>query len=108
MSIGGLVLWLAEVGGPEALVNVSQLGVAGLMGGLWWWERKYSRQREDELSEAHEAFMQQREHFGATLDALQQNTRAISAFTVVQQEIVAVLREKDGGKGAEKERAGVT
>ena len=35
----------------EAIGPVAQFGVAGLMGGLWWWERKCSRQREEQLTE---------------------------------------------------------
>ena len=29
---------------PDTMTNVSQLGISGLMGALWWWERCYSRQ----------------------------------------------------------------
>jgi len=34
----GAPMWnlLADVT-PDTLVNVSQLGMAGLMGALWWW-----------------------------------------------------------------------
>ena len=79
---------------PETLLNVSQVGIAGLMGGLWWWERRYSRQREDQLTTAHEEILQTREHLTALLDTVQQNTRAITEFTTVQQELVALLRDR--------------
>ena len=82
---------LAEVSGD--VLNYAQFGVAGLMGALWWWERKYSRQREDELTQAHQAIMDTREHLTAVLDALQGNTKVISDFTTVQNEILRVLRE---------------
>jgi hypothetical protein len=62
------------------------------MGALWWWERKYSRQREDQLTAAHQEILSQREHLQAILDALQGNTRAISEFTTVQSEILRLLR----------------
>jgi len=77
---------------PDTLINVSQLGIAGLMGALWWWERKYSHQREDQLTEAHQEILQQREHLNTLLDALQQNTRAIDGFTAAHQELVTLLR----------------
>ena len=82
---------LADSGGD--VWNYAQFGVAGLMGGLWWWERKYSRQREDELTQAHQALMDTREHLTAVLDALQGNTKVISDFTAVQNEILRVLRD---------------
>ena len=82
---------LAEAGGD--VWNYAQFGVAGLMGGLWWWERKYSRQREDELTETHKTIMDTREHLGAVLEALQGNTKVIAEFTAVQGEILRVLRE---------------
>lgn len=79
---------------PEGLMNLSQLGVAGLMGGLWWWERRYARQREEELSTAHKRIVEQKESLTILLDALQQNTAAISTFTAVQQELVSLLRQQ--------------
>jgi hypothetical protein len=88
---------LAEASGD--VWNFAQFGVAGLMGGLWWWERRYSRQREDELTQAHQALMETREHLTAVLDALQGNTKVITDFTAVQNEILRVLRE-GVGRGA--------
>ena len=84
---------IAQVATPDVL-NVTQLGVAGLMGALWWWERRYSRQREDQLTEAHQAILQQREHLDALLDALQGNTKVIGEFTVLQQEMLRMLQAK--------------
>ena len=78
-------------GGGDVL-NLTQWGVAGLMGGLWWWERKYSRQREEELTEAHQRIVSQGEHLSAVLDALQGNTKVIADFTAVQGEILRVMR----------------
>ncbi len=83
---------LAQLTAPT-LLNFTQCGVAGLMGTLWWWERKYSRQREDQLTQAHEQILSQREHLHALLDALQGNTQVISEFTTVQQQILEVLRD---------------
>ena len=79
---------------PPDLINISQLGVAGLMGALWWWERRYSRQREDQLTEAHNEILAQREHLQALLDALEGNTKVIGEFTAVQQEILRVMQSE--------------
>jgi hypothetical protein len=91
------MLTLLQVAPPD-LLNVAQFGVAGLMGALWWWERKYSRQREEELTEAHAHILNQREHLQALLDAVRGNTRAISQFTAVQEEILHMLKPR--GKAA--------
>jgi hypothetical protein len=80
----------------DTLLPVAQFGVAGLMGGLWWWERRYSRGREEQLTRAHELIVNQREHLGTLLKALQNNTRAIAEFTDAQKEIVRALRKRAG------------
>jgi hypothetical protein len=86
-----MIRYLGQIGSPDVL-NAAQAGVAGLMGALWWRERRYSRQREDQLTEAHEKILRQREHLQALLEALEGNTRVISEFTVVQGEILRALR----------------
>ncbi|HEY4329902.1 MAG TPA: hypothetical protein VGN88_09210 [Phycisphaerae bacterium] len=88
-----LFAWLAQagVGGGSDVLNYTQFGVAGLMGALWWWERKYSRQREDQLTQAHQALMDTREHLRAVLDCLAGNTKVIAEFTAVQTEILHLL-----------------
>jgi len=81
----------AQLASPDVL-NMTQCGIAGLMGGLWWWERRYSRSREDQLTQAHQQIVAQREHLKAVLDALHDNTRAITQFTSVQREILELLK----------------
>ncbi len=85
--------WLGDVNGPEVF-NYTQFGVAGLMGALWWWERKCSRQRDDQLTEAHHAILAQREHLQAILDALEGNTQVIAQFTAVQNAILQALKTR--------------
>jgi hypothetical protein len=91
-------MWIGQVS-PEVL-NVTQFGVAGLMGALWWWERRYSRQREDQLTAAHEKIVQQREHLQALLEALNGNTKVIAEFTAVQEEIMSLLGDVMRKRGA--------
>jgi hypothetical protein len=50
-------MWIAQLASPEVL-NVTQFGLAGLMGALWWWERRYSRQREEQLTQSHDKILQ--------------------------------------------------
>lgn len=63
------------------LVN---LGAAGLMGVLWTWERMMSRQRERQLTEAHERLISHRNEIAALTDLTERNTRAITHFEETQ------------------------
>ncbi|MEM1445186.1 MAG: hypothetical protein AAGF84_03965 [Planctomycetota bacterium] len=65
------------------------LGAAGLMGVLWTWERMMSRQRERQLTEAHERLMSHRSEIAALTDLTERNTRAITHFDETQ----AALRQ---------------
>ena len=66
---------------PDPMIQqLTQFGVAGLMGVLWVWERLHSRKRERQLSEAHGELMSDREqlHDGAgavALDGLRGDAR---------------------------------
>lgn len=80
---------------PDVLLNVSQMGLAGLMGGLWWWERKYSRQREDQLTEAHQRVMDQKQQLDVLLNAVRENTAALTRLATIQEEMAGRV-----GKGS--------
>ena len=88
--------WISEAAAAPDVQSAAQLGIAGLMGMLWWWERRCSRQREDQLTEAHQEILSQREHLQPLLEALQGNTRVIAEFTTVQQEILRSMQTRDG------------
>lgn len=79
---------------PDVLLNVSQMGLAGLMGGLWWWERKYSRQREDQLTEAHQRVMEQKQQLDVLLNAVRENTAALTRVATSQEEVAAMIRSR--------------
>jgi hypothetical protein len=57
-----------------------ELGVAGLMGALWTWERAHSRRREAQLSAAHDRLMEQNRHLAILIRIVRHNTRAIVSF----------------------------
>jgi hypothetical protein len=80
---------------PSPLPDVpalANLGVAGLMGSLWWLERRYARQREDQLTQAHNALLAERERLGVLIATVTQNTKVIERFTGLQEEMVRLLR----------------
>ena len=74
-----------------ALEPLTQFGVAGLMGALWVWERRMSRRRERQLSEAHDRLVGERERLAELVDLVKQNTRAIEGFELTQARLHDLL-----------------
>ncbi|MEM6551152.1 MAG: hypothetical protein AAF750_03395 [Planctomycetota bacterium] len=60
-----------------ALEPLTQFGVAGLMGTLWVWERYLSRNREHQLTEAHQLIRDERKQLAILIDLVHQNTQAL-------------------------------
>lgn len=80
---------------PESLQNMTQFGVAGLMGALWLWERLYSRKREQELTQAHQRLMAQQLELQTLIDLVSRNTAAIERFEQTQQRLADLLERMD-------------
>ncbi|MGB0766427.1 MAG: hypothetical protein ACPGYV_01815 [Phycisphaeraceae bacterium] len=79
----------------ESIRSVTQLGVAGLMGALWLWERMYSRRREQELTQAHQLLIAQRQELSILIGLVQQNTAAIQRFEQTQHRLADLLEKMD-------------
>lgn len=76
---------------PESFQNMTQFGVAGLMGALWLWERLYSRKREQELTQAHQRLIAQQMELQTLIDLVSRNTVAIERFEQTQQRLADLL-----------------
>lgn len=76
---------------PESIQNMTQFGVAGLMGALWLWERLYSRKREQELTQAHQRLTAQQQELHILIDLVNRNTAAIERFEQTQQRVADLL-----------------
>ena len=72
-----LILLLAQ-SSSTGLEQITNLGAAGLMGAMWLWERRTSRQREQQLDEAHTRIMSDRVQLSELMDVVRQNTEAIT------------------------------
>jgi hypothetical protein len=59
----------------------TSLGMAGVMGAMWLWERRTSRVREQQIDEAHARIMSDRILLDELLDVVRQNTEAITRLT---------------------------
>jgi hypothetical protein len=64
-----------------SLDQLTSLGTAGVMGAMWLWERRTSRQREQQIDEAHARIMSDRVLLDELLDVVRQNTAAITTLT---------------------------
>jgi len=81
---------LAQAG---ALPDLMNLGAAGLMGAMWLWERRTSRQREGQLDEAHARIMSDRVELEQLMDVVRQNAEALTRLGAVQEQLVRRLEK---------------
>ena len=73
--------------------DLASFGAAGLMGAMWLWERKLSRAREEQISEAHERIVRDEERLGKLTAVVEQNSAAVTRFTEVQRQVVEALKD---------------
>jgi len=76
----------AEIAGALA-----QFGVAGMVGWMWLSERRAAAMREQQLTQAHEALMRDRESAGVLVEIAKANTRAMTALETTQREMISLL-----------------
>jgi hypothetical protein len=63
--------------------NITNFGIAGIMGAMWLWERKTSRQHEEQLDEAHRRIVADRVQIDVLVDLVKRNTEALSRLTTL-------------------------
>jgi len=61
----------------------TNLSMAGLMGAMWLWERRTSRQREQQIDESHARIMGDRVQLDQLLDVVRQNTEAMTRLAAM-------------------------
>lgn len=75
----------------ELIKNLTQFGVAGLMGVLWVIERWLSRRRETQLDEAHHLLARRHDEVESLVRLVDRNARAFDRFAQTQQELRQLL-----------------
>jgi len=83
----------------------ASFGAAGLMGVLWIWERRLSRTREAQLTQAHDRLMSERGLTRLMVSLVRRNTAALSRLQVTQDQLVGLLsnwHSDDNEAGANK------
>ena len=89
-------MWMLLMSDPSGLAEITNLGAAGMMGAMWLWERRTSRQREQQLDEAHTRILGGRIQLDQLIDVVRGNAEALSRLTVTQEQLI---RRLDGEKG---------
>jgi len=80
---------LGELSSP--LDGLANLGVAGLMGAMWLWERRTSQQRESQIDEAHARIMSDRVALDQLIDVVKQNAEAMTHLSSLQDQLLRQL-----------------
>jgi uncharacterized protein YigA (DUF484 family) len=75
------------------MTDLANFGAAGLMGAMWLWERRLSRQREQQLNEAHERIIRDEERLKMLTHVVDQNTAAVTRFSETQRQVVDALKD---------------
>ena len=71
------------------------LGVAGIMGAMWLWERTTSRTREQQIDEAHARIMNDHVQLDQLIALVQQNAEAMTRLNATQEQLVRQLGAKN-------------
>jgi len=76
--------FIAETSWPD----FTSFGAAGMMGAMWLWERKTSRQREEQLDEAHVRILGDRVQLEQLISVVRQNVEAMTRLSAIQDQLV--------------------
>ena len=84
-----VLLSLAQA--TTTLPDLTGLGSAGVMGAMWLWERRTSRQREQQLDEAHTRIQGDRVQLDQIITLVRQNTEALTRLCDAQNRVLATI-----------------
>lgn len=75
------------------VTDLANFGAAGLMGAMWLWERKLSRTRERQLSDAHQRILRDEQRLQCLAQVVDHNTAAVTRFAETQRQMIETLRD---------------
>jgi hypothetical protein len=75
------------------LTDLTGLGTSGVMGAMWLWERRTSRQREQQLDEAHARIMADKTQLDQLVSLVRQNTEALTHLASTQDHLLRRLEQ---------------
>ena len=88
-----VIQFLAESTAPP-LAELTSFGAAGLMGAMWLWERRTSRQREEQLDQAHARILGDGVQLEQLMDVVRQNSAAFARLSAVQEQLVRRMEQE--------------
>ncbi len=81
----------------NAFSDLASFGAAGLMGAMWLWERRNSRLREEQLTDAHGRIVRDEQRLTKLIEVVEHNTAAMTRFSetqdIVRQALVDLRKE---------------
>ncbi len=85
--------------------DLASLGAAGIMGTMWLWERRNSRQRDEQLTDSHDRITRDEQRLSSLIEVVEHNTEALTRFTETQTHVQTALTDlreeiKNGHKAA--------
>jgi hypothetical protein len=87
------MFFIAEIQGP--LDGLANLGVAGLMGAMWLWERRTSQKRESQIDESHARIMGDRVQLEQLMAVVKQNAEAVTRLSSLQDQLLRELTRSE-------------
>jgi hypothetical protein len=84
-------VWFLNLLADASWPDFTSFGAAGLMGAMWLWERKTSRQREEQLDEAHVRILGDRVQLEQLIDVVRQNAEAMTRLSATQDQLLRKL-----------------
>jgi hypothetical protein len=81
-------VWLMKFVAETSWPDFTSFGAAGMMGAMWLWERKTSRQREEQLDEAHVRILGDRVQLEELISVVRQNVEAMTRLSAIQDQLV--------------------
>ncbi|HEY1684548.1 MAG TPA: hypothetical protein VGG19_07285 [Tepidisphaeraceae bacterium] len=76
--------------------DITSLGASGIMGAMWLWERRMSRQRESQLDEAHSRILSDRVQLEELIRVVEQNSEAMSRLNASQEQMIRQFGTRSG------------
>ncbi len=75
------------------VTDLTNFGAAGLMGAMWLWERRLSRTRERQLSEAHGRILRDEQRLDSLTQVVDHNTTAMTRFAETHRQLIDTLKD---------------
>ena len=77
------------------LDGLANLGVAGLMGAMWLWERRTSQKREAQIDEAHARILADRVQLDQLMAVVRKNADAVTRLSGLQDQLLRELTRNE-------------